>query len=63
MNFGTFLVASVLLIIVILDIRYLWKKRGSACSGDCSGCHGTCRWTDDLKKARAEIRSGHEHTV
>ncbi len=55
MNFGTFLVAAIIAVIVILDIRYLRKHGVDSCGGDCGSCHGSCKWSEDLKKARKEI--------
>ncbi|MGM9619090.1 MAG: FeoB-associated Cys-rich membrane protein [Oscillospiraceae bacterium] len=42
---GNLIVIAVLLLVVALAIRSLWKshKSGGGCSGDCSrcqGCHG-----------------------
>ncbi len=55
MNAGTIIVALLLVIVVALDIRYLMRKGISQCGGDCAKCTGTCRWSEDLKRARTEI--------
>ncbi len=57
MNFGSFVVIVILAVVVILDIRYLRRKGLSDCAGDCNQCHGTCKWSEDLKQARKEIAS------
>lgn len=58
MNFGSFVVIVILVAIVILDIRYLRRNGIDGCGGDCKKCHGSCKWSDDLKKARTEIAAG-----
>lgn len=55
MNFGSIVVTLILIAIVILDIRYLKRNGIDGCGGDCKECHGTCKWSDDLKRARREI--------
>ncbi len=60
MNFGSFVVIVILAVVVILDIRYLRRKGFSDCAGDCNQCHGTCKWSDDLKQARREIAAEKE---
>ena len=57
MNLGTFVVAALLVVLVILDIRYLLRNGLDQCKGDCGECHGTCKWTEDLKQAKAEIQA------
>lgn len=43
-------------VLLILDVRYLYRNRGRGCSGVCSSCGQTsCKWTRDLQKARREI--------
>ncbi|MBQ9327750.1 MAG: FeoB-associated Cys-rich membrane protein [Solobacterium sp.] len=54
MNLGSILVFLALVAIVVLDIRYLLRNRNS-CGGDCGECGGTCKWTEDIKQARADI--------
>ncbi len=44
-NWGTIVVSLILILIVFLCIRSLWKKRGdgcSSCGGSCGGCGGSC---------------------
>ncbi|MGD7407515.1 FeoB-associated Cys-rich membrane protein, partial [Ralstonia pseudosolanacearum] len=52
MNFGTFIVIVILAAIVIADIRYLMKHGVDSCKGDCSSCHGSCKFSEDLKRAK-----------
>lgn len=56
MNLATVLVTAVLAVIVILDIRYLMRNGIDSCGGDCSSCGPSCRWADDIEKARRQIR-------
>ena len=63
MNAGTFLVAAALVLIVILDIRYLMKHGVNSCGGDCGSCHGTCKWSRDLKKAKEEIAAEKKNSL
>ena len=56
MNAGTFFVILILITAVVLDIRYLMRHK-SGCAGDCSSCGGSCKWSDDLKRARKEIQT------
>ena len=55
MNLGSIVVILILVLIVVLDIRYLRRNGIDGCGGDCGKCHGSCKWTDDLKRARADI--------
>ena len=55
MNLGTLIVGAILAAIVILDIRYLMRKGVNSCGCGCENCHGACKWTKDLKQAKAEI--------
>ncbi len=55
MNFGSIVVIVILAVIVILDIRYLWRGGGSSCGGNCGQCRSACKLPEDLKKARREI--------
>lgn len=57
MNLGTFIVAALLAVLVVLDIRYLMRKGVSQCRGDCTECGSTCKWTEDIKRAKTEIRA------
>ncbi len=56
MNLATFLILSVIVILVILDIRYLLKNGISECSWDCGSCGPSCKWVGDIKKAQRRIR-------
>ena len=56
MNAGTFFVILILITAMVLDIRYLMRHK-SGCAGDCSSCGGSCKWSDDLKRARKEIQT------
>ena len=57
MNISTFLVLMVVVVIVAFDIRYVMKNGVSSCTGYCSsGCHSSCRWVVDIKKAQRNIR-------
>ena len=57
MNISTFLVLMVIVVIVAFDIRYVMKNGVCSCTGDCSsGCHSSCRWVGDIKKAQRNIR-------
>lgn len=56
MNAGTFLVLSVVVLIVVLDIRYLLKNGIDSCGGDCSHCGPSCKWAGDIRKAQRKIR-------
>ena len=60
MNFGSIVVIVILAVVVILDIRYLRRKGLRDCAGDCNQCHGTCKWSEDLKQARQEIAAEKE---
>ena len=60
MNLGTFVVTALLAAVVFLDIRYLRRHGIDGCSGDCSQCHGSCKWSEDLKKARRDIAAEKE---
>ena len=55
MNAGTIIVTLILIVVVVLDIRYLMRKGVNQCGGDCAKCGSTCRWSEDLKRARTEI--------
>lgn len=60
MNFGTLIVSFILIAIVVLDIRYLWKHRTLSCA-DCKGNHcNTCeissKFKKDLETAKKEIK-------
>lgn len=55
MNLGTFVVLAVVAVFVILDIRYLAKNGIDSCSGNCSGCGTSCKWVNDMNKARKHI--------
>ncbi len=63
MNFGTFVVILVLAAVVILDIRYLIRHGADSCRGDCASCHGSCRWSEDIKQARKEIREEKQNSL
>lgn len=56
MNLGSIVVLLVILLIVGLDIRYLFKNGIDSCAGDCGGCGSTCKWQNDFKKAQKHIR-------
>lgn len=55
MNLPTFIIFSIIVIIVIYDIRYLMHKKGgcSSCSGGCSSC--SCKFEEDIKHAKKDI--------
>jgi|GEM_PF-238678 len=54
-NLPTVIVSLILAVIIYLDVRYLMKTGLDSCSGDCSGCGGSCKWTNDIEKARKKI--------
>ena len=56
MNLSTLIVAGILTVLVILDIRYLLKNGIDGCSGDCADCHGSCTWQKDIKKAQKAMK-------
>ena len=56
MNLGTFVVSALLAAVVFLDIRYLRRHGIDGCSGDCNQCHGSCKWSEDLKKAHEAMK-------
>ena len=62
MNPGSVLVLLVLIAVVVLDIRYLMKNR-SSCSHDCSQCGSSCRWSEDLQRARKDLAAEKEKTA
>ena len=55
MNLVSWVILILILALVAADIWYLRTHR-SSCSGVCSECGSVCRWSEDLKKARREIR-------
>ncbi len=55
MNLPSVVVALILAVIVIADIRYL-RRSGKGCSGSCSSCGGACKWTEDVRKAKKAIK-------
>ncbi|MBP3890711.1 MAG: FeoB-associated Cys-rich membrane protein [Solobacterium sp.] len=58
MNLGTLIVSIVLVVIVALDVRYLYRSMKSGCTdcnGSCSSCGTTCKWTSDIEKAKKEL--------
>lgn len=55
MNLSTFIVLMVLVVIVVLDIRYLMAHGLDDCGGDCSSCGPSCKWVGDIKKAQRKI--------
>lgn len=55
-------IVFLLAIIVILDVRYLWKQKEkgcSDCSGSCDSCGPVCKFTEDINRAKREIQKGH----
>ena len=63
MNFGTFAVILILTVFVILDIRYLIRSGRNACAGDCGSCHGSCKWSEDLKQAKRDLSREKENSL
>ena len=55
MTLGTLAVATVLALIVVLDIRYLVSQKD--CHHNCQNCLGGCKYVQDLQKAHEEIVS------
>ena len=55
MNLASWLVLIAVIVLVAADIWYLRTHR-SSCSGVCSECGSVCKWSNDLKKARRDIR-------
>ena len=55
MNLVSWVILILILALVAADIWYLRTHR-SSCSGVCSECGSVCRWSENLKKARREIR-------
>lgn len=58
MNIGSIIVACIVILIVVLDVRYLLRSSSGGCSdcnGSCSSCGPTCKWTEDIQKAKREL--------
>ena len=55
MNLVSWVILILIRALVAAEIWYLRTHR-SSCSGVCSECGSVCRWSEDLKKARREIR-------
>lgn len=55
MNIGTLLVIAVVAIITIADVKYLSVHGLDSCSGNCAECGTSCKWVNDVKKARRHI--------
>ncbi len=55
MNFGSFVVITILIVLVVLDIRYLRRNGIDGCRGECGKCHDSCKWSADLKNAHTAI--------
>ncbi len=56
MNFSTFVILCLIILIVCIDVRYLIKNGIDDCTGNCAGCGGSCKWAKDIKKARKAIQ-------
>ncbi len=55
MNLPTFIVLLIVAVLVILDIRYLYRQGPDSCSGNCGSCGPSCKWVNDVEKARKSI--------
>ena len=55
-NIGSIVILIVLILIIALVVRYLFKKRKNhSCNGDCCSCHGTCSsFVKDYKKNKTK---------
>lgn len=55
---ATVIVFSVVVILLVLDVKYLMKHGMEDCTGscgDCGGCGGSCKFNGDIQKARRSI--------
>ncbi len=59
MNFTTFIVLLIIGILLILDVKYIKVHGLEDCTGSCGDCHGgcgsSCKFTQDMEKARKSI--------
>ena len=55
MNLVSWIVLIIIFVIVVLDIRYLLKRGIQECGGNCGSCGTSCKWKDDIDKARRRI--------
>lgn len=53
---GDILVIFILSILSGMAIVYL-KENKDSCGGDCASCGSTCPLTEDLKKARKDLKN------
>lgn len=59
---GDVLVILVLSVLSGMAITYL-KENKDSCNGNCTSCKGTCPLSEDLKKARENIKSERKGAV
>lgn len=55
MNLSTILVLVLVAVITIADVKYLSVHGLDSCSGNCVECGTSCKWVNDVKKARRHI--------
>ena len=55
MNLPTILILTILILLVVLDIRYLLHNGMDSCGGSCANCGHSCKWVGDIKKAQKKI--------
>lgn len=55
MSIATILIIAVIAVITLFDIGYLHKNGAEPCGGNCNSCYSTCKWTEDLKKAKRDL--------
>lgn len=55
MNVTTFIVIGIIAVLLVLDVKYLMKHGIEDCSGSCGSCSGSCKWSNDIKKAQKSI--------
>ena len=55
MNLASWIVLIIIVVIVVLDIRYLLNHGLEECGGNCSSCGTQCKWQGDIEKARKRL--------
>ena len=55
MNLASWIILALIVLIVVLDIRYLLNHGLEDCGGNCSSCGPKCKWQGDIEKARKRI--------
>lgn len=59
MNLSSIIVAIVLVLIVLFDIKYLLSGKASDCAScgkECSSCGPVCKFKDDMKRAQQNLQ-------